>query len=123
MFQCFLFAKPGDADCNYYAFPLTISPVIDAITMKVIRIDSLPIGIDNSPSETKPYKVQPLNEYTPEHQELRTDLKPLNIIQPEGTSFEITATGETGQIIKWQSWSFRVGFNYREGMVLYDVSL
>lgn len=122
MFQCFLFAKPGDADCNYYAFPLTISPVIDALSMKVIRIDQLPTGLDAKVSDTAPYKVQPLNEYTPEHQSLRTDLKPLNIDQPEGPSFDISRVGETGHIIRWQKWEFRVGFNYREGMVLYDVS-
>lgn len=122
MFQCFLFAKPGDADCNYYAFPLAISPVLDSVAMKVIRIDHMPTGTDCSTTETKPYKVQPLNEYTPEHQKLRTDLKPLNIVQPEGTSFAITSLGETGHTVKWQKWSFMVGFNYREGMVLYDVS-
>lgn len=123
MFQCFLFAKPGDDDCNYYAFPLTISPVIDSVEMKVIRIDQLPSGNGaKSLSETAPYKPQPLNEYTPEHHELRTDLKPLIIQQPEGPSFQVSAAGQTGHIVKWQKWSFRVGFNYREGMVLYDVS-
>ena len=54
---------------------------------------------------------------------MRTDLKPLNVVQPEGASFKVTKVGETGEIIEWQKWSFRVGYNQREGPVLYDVSL
>ncbi|MCJ1388004.1 hypothetical protein MMC18_000848 [Xylographa bjoerkii] len=125
MYQCFLYMRDpmnsSDADSNHYALPLAISPVVDAEVFKVIRIDLLPTGDDHTTKETQPYKIQPPNEYTPEHQELRTDLKPLNVIQPEGASFTATKTGETGEIIKWQKWSFRVGFNAREGMVLYDV--
>ena len=26
-----------------------------------------------------------------------------------------------GSLVKWQKWELRVGFNYREGMVLYDI--
>ena len=88
----------------------------------MIRIDLLPTGTDNTISEIKPYKIPPFNEYIPECHELRTDVKPLNVIQPEGASFKVTQAGETGEIIEWQKWRFRVGFNQREGMVLYDVS-
>ena len=114
--------NPSDADSNHYALPLAISPVIDTVEYKVIRIDLLPTGADHTIKETQPYKIQPPNEYTPEHQKLRTDLRPLNVVQPEGASFKVTQAGETGEIIEWQKWSFRVGFNQREGMVLYDVS-
>lgn len=109
-----------EADSNHYALPLPISPVIDSVTMKVVRIDYLPMGKDNTFEELKPWKPKPANEYTPEYQELRTDLKPLNVVQPEGVSFTVTHEG-TSQVIDWQKWSFRVGFNLREGMVLYDV--
>ncbi|KAI4134427.1 MAG: hypothetical protein LQ347_001528 [Umbilicaria vellea] len=125
MFQCFMYMRdpmnPSEADSNHYALPLAISPVVDTEQWKVIRIDFLPTGADNSIKETTPYKVLPPNEYIPEHQELRTDMKPLNVIQPEGASFTATKTGETGELIEWQKWSFRVGFNQREGTVLYDV--
>ena len=114
--------NPSEADSNYYALPLAISPVVDTEKWKVIRIDYLPTGADNSIKETAPYKVVPPNEYIPEHQDLRTDMKPLNVIQPEGASFTATKTGETGELIEWQKWSFRVGFNQREGTVVYDVS-
>ena len=125
MWQCFLYLRdPANAtyaDSNHYAHPLAISPVIDAVELKVIRIDLVPTGADNTIKPTTLYEVQPPNEYTPEHQELRADLKPLNVVQPEGASFRATKTGETGEFIEWQKWTFRVGFNQREGMVLYNV--
>ena len=113
---------PANLDSNHYAFPLAISPVVDTVECKVIRIDTCPTGAS---LETKPSQPAPIprpNEYSSEHQNLRTDLKPLNVVQPEGASFKVTQSGETGQVIEWQKWSFRVGFNQREGMVLYDVS-
>ena len=126
MYQCFLYMRHPDdsshADSNHYALPLAISPVVDTENYTVTRIDFLPTGTDHTVKETEPYKAPPPNEYTPEHQNLRTDLKPLNVIQPEGASFKATKAGETGEVIEWQKWSFRVGFNSREGMVLYDVS-
>ena len=124
IFQTFLYmrdpANPKEADSNHYALPLTISPVISSETMQVIRIDYLPTGKDNIVKEPEPYKPRPANEYIPEAQNLRTDLKPLNVVQPEGASFTVTQQG-TSHVIEWQKWSFRVGFNYREGMVLYNV--
>jgi len=51
---------------------------------------------------------------------LRTDLKPLNIVQPEGTSFTVTEDNGTSTL-EWQKWYMRVGFHHREGMVLHDV--
>lgn len=125
MFQCFLYsrdpAKPDNADSNHYAFPLPISPVLDAKTYEVIRIDTLPTGEGLGVKPIMKAKVHPPREYTPEHQRLRKDLRPLNVVQPEGTSFRATKVGETGQTIDWQKWFFRIGFNAREGMVLYDV--
>ncbi|PSS08945.1 hypothetical protein M430DRAFT_37100 [Amorphotheca resinae ATCC 22711] len=125
MFQCFLYIRDpnnsSEADSNHYAMPLSISPVISAETMKVTRIDILPTGADHTIKEPSPYKVQPPNEYIPEAQTLRTDLKPLNVVQPEGASFQISNFSELGRTVTWQKWSFKVGFNIREGMVLYDV--
>ncbi len=48
---------------------------------------------------------------------VRTDLKPLYITQPEGTSFTLD-----GSELKWQNWTMRLGFNYREGPVIYQLS-
>jgi primary-amine oxidase len=125
MYQCFLYIRDpnnsSELDSNHYALPLNISPVITTADMSVIRIDILPTGVDNTIKEVEPYRVQPPNEYIPEAQKLRTDLKPLNVIQPEGASFNVTHEG-TSSVLEWQKWQFRVGFNQREGMVLYDVS-
>jgi primary-amine oxidase len=81
----------------------------------------MPTGVDNTVKPPPPYKVQPPNEYIPEAQKLRTDLKPLNVIQPEGASFQVAKFSEMGHTISWQKWNFKIGFNLREGMVLYDV--
>ncbi|KAL9098140.1 MAG: hypothetical protein Q9163_006145 [Psora crenata] len=125
MFQAFLYmrdpANPGNVDSNHYAFPLAISPVLDASAMQVVRIDTLPTGQGAETKSTTKAKIQPPSDYIPEHQNLRKDLKPLNVIQPEGASFKALKVGETGEIIEWQKWFFRIGFNQREGMVLYDV--
>ena len=112
--------NPDEADSNHYALPLPISPVINTATMKVIRIDQLPTGRDNTLGELQPWKPKPPNEYVTEYQKLRTDLKRLHVVQPEGASFSVTEQG-TSNVIEWQKWQFRVGFNQREGMVLYDV--
>ena len=60
-----------------------------------------------------------MGEYVPHlvpGQQLRDDLKPLEITQPEGVSFTLD-----GNLLRWQKWSLRVGFNHREGMVLHTV--
>lgn len=127
MFQVFLYMRDpknsSEADSNHYAFPLPISPVIDAENASLVRIDRLPTGLDNKITNLEgPYPVRPANEYIPEAQTLRTDLKPLNVVQPEGASFKVTSAGENASVIEWQKWYFRIGFNQREGMVMYDVS-
>lgn len=47
---------------------------------------------------------------------VRSGLKPLNVVQPEGPSFTVD-----GNHVNWQKWDFRVSFNYREGLVLHDI--
>jgi primary-amine oxidase len=46
----------------------------------------------------------------------RTDLKPIEITQPEGPSFTLD-----GNLVEWQKWSFRIGFTAREGLVLHQL--
>jgi primary-amine oxidase len=47
---------------------------------------------------------------------MRTDLKPLEITQPEGPSFTVE-----GNKITWQKWSMRVSMHPRTGLVLHTV--
>jgi primary-amine oxidase len=44
------------------------------------------------------------------------------VVQPEGASFQILDEQLGGGVVEWQKWRFRVGFNHREGMVLYNVT-
>jgi primary-amine oxidase len=47
----------------------------------------------------------------------RSDLKPIEITQPEGASFSVD-----GHAVSWQKWHLRIGFTAREGLVLHDVA-
>ena len=47
---------------------------------------------------------------------LRTDLRPIEITQPEGPSFTVE-----GNLVKWQRWSLRIGFGPYEGLTLHTV--
>ncbi|OWU81958.1 primary-amine oxidase [Phaeobacter sp. 22II1-1F12B] len=47
----------------------------------------------------------------------RETMKPLNITQPEGASFTMK-----DNVLEWENWSVRVGFNGREGLTLHDIS-
>jgi len=49
---------------------------------------------------------------------LRTDLRPIEITQPEGPSFTLDGTS-----LRWQNWSMRIGFDAREGLTLHQISL
>ena len=48
----------------------------------------------------------------------RTTLKPIEITQPEGPSFTVD-----GNLLRWEGWSLRVGFDLREGLTLHQISL
>jgi len=48
----------------------------------------------------------------------RTSQRPIEISQPEGPSFTVD-----GNLVSWEGWTFRVGFDPREGLVLHQVSI
>ncbi len=52
------------------------------------------------------------------HGPLRTDLRRIDITQPDGPSFTLT-----GHHLTWQNWSMRIGFDAREGLTLHEISL
>jgi primary-amine oxidase len=75
--------------------------------MAVIRVeDHGVVPIPPAPGNYFPEDVGPM----------RTDLKPIEIVQPEGPSFTIN-----GYEVAWQKWHFRVGFTPREGLVLHTL--
>lgn len=47
---------------------------------------------------------------------LRTDLRPVEITQPEGASFTVDSN-----LVQWQKWSLRLGWDPYEGLVLHTV--
>ena len=95
-------AEPTD---NGYARPVDgLIVLTDLLTNEVLRIDDL---------STAPIPPTSGN-YTPESiGQMRTDLKPIEITQPDGPSFTVS-----GHEVHWQKWRFRIGFNTREGLVL-----
>ncbi|PKG24869.1 primary-amine oxidase [Niallia nealsonii] len=104
---CWVRKFPND---NGYAYPLTgIVVYVDLNKMTVHRFEDH--GIREMPPTDANYSPE-----TSDSIKLRTDLKPLEIIQPEGPSFEIE-----GHYIKWQKWHVRFGFTPREGLVLHTV--
>jgi primary-amine oxidase len=114
-------------DSNHYAAPLPFNPTVNADTLELIDIAYAPIFGGDDTRTIKdldgpfPWDQYVRNEYAHHIREAdglasRADLKPLQVIQPEGTSFELT-----GRIMKWQKWQFHIGFNFREGIVINDV--
>jgi primary-amine oxidase len=94
------------AQDNPYARPIAnLHPVLDLRRRKLVRIDDF--GVVPLPPDTTPIRLR---------SDLRRDLKPLDIVQPEGPSFAVD-----GQLVRWQKWQFRIGFDVREGLILHTI--
>ncbi len=102
---CFL---RSDATDNGYVRPIEgLRPVVDLNTMEVVRVEEyghwpLPPGAANYFADRVPNQ--------------RQDIQALEITQPEGPSFEVQ-----GYQVRWQKWSFVIGFNAREGLTLHHL--
>jgi primary-amine oxidase len=98
--------QPSD---NPFAKPLTgLYAIVDLDAMRVLEVHdepSAPLPAGNGRYDAG--AVSPL----------RPDLRPVEISQPEGVSFELR-----GQEVRWQKWSLRVGFNAREGLTIHQVN-
>ena len=110
--------RPGPGE-HVYAKPIEgLIVKFDLDRMQVVDVEDH--GVVPVPTKKANYRADQITDpenvpYFPDG--VRKDLKPLDIAQPEGTSFQVD-----GHQISWQKWSLRVGFNPREGMVLYTVS-
>lgn len=116
-------SRSKNEDSNHYGYPLPIIPVMDTYSKKIVRVDRLATGGKEDGLAYGTHKKNVVDhcspaEYIPEllSQPLRTDVKPLNVIQPDGPSFKAN-----GNLIEWQNWRFRLGFSAREGATLHDV--
>ena len=102
---CWVRSEPGD---NGYARPIeNLVVLIDLNRKEVLRVEDY--GAIPLPPQSGNWGAQ-------YNKETRTDLKPLDVTQSEGPSF-----GIRGHEVSWQKWDVRVGFNPREGLVLYTV--
>lgn len=111
--QCLMYYR-SDEDDSQYSHPLDFCPIVDTEEKKVIFIDI-------------PLIRRPLNRHIPhsnfnvkdimKNTGYRDTVKPISITQPEGVSFKLN-----GRVIEWQNFKFHIGFNYREGIVLSNIT-
>ena len=96
-------------DDNGYARPVEgVLVDVDLATGEIVQFQDL--GVVPLPPERASYYPEDVGP-------LRTDLKPIEITQPEGPSFAID-----GNLVQWQRWQLRVSLNPIEGLVLHDVA-
>ncbi|KAF2624470.1 hypothetical protein BU25DRAFT_347716 [Macroventuria anomochaeta] len=121
--MCWFYLRLTDhPDANYYAYPLDLCAEVSE-DLEVTKVYRLPSSanqqIHNEPGPFDRSKIHP-TEASEFHPNLRpsprTTTKPYQVVQPEGPSFRVD-----GQKVTWEKWTFRVGFNYREGLTLHDI--
>ena len=107
--RCIAFLRE-DATDNGYARPIHgLICHVDVTDQKVILVED---------SGVIPMPPNP-GRFDSAHQErTRTDLKDLEIVQPDGPSFEVD-----GYQVKWQGYEFSVSIHPVHGLVLHQLSL
>jgi primary-amine oxidase len=99
----------GSQDGSPYAHHVTgLHPVVDLNRMTLLELE------DSGEALAGP---DVRGEYLPKliGKPLR-EVKPLQVSQPDGVGFSLE-----GQLLRWQDWQLRLGFNHREGLVLHQV--
>jgi primary-amine oxidase len=105
--RCLSYYRDVPSD-NGYARPVEgVLATVDAARGVVLEVSDL--GVVPLPPERGSYRPE-------DNGPLRTDLRPLEIVQPEGASFSLD-----GNVLSWQRWSMRVSMNPIEGLVLHTV--
>lgn len=85
--------------------------------MKVIDIERIK---PRDSKFTRPTIPKQQHNFLPEfigEENFRKDVKPIIVQQPQGVSFTVK-----GHEIDWQKWNMRISMNYREGLVIHNVS-
>ena len=98
---------------NPYAHHLSgLHPVVDLNAMELLELED---SDDGEGPEKTGQGVR--GEYLPDLLPMRLrEVAPLQVSQPEGVGFTVDGT-----LLSWQNWQLRLGFNYREGLVLHQV--
>jgi primary-amine oxidase len=109
MVRAICWLQEHDTD-NPYARPLYgLVGAVDINALELLRLD------DHAPGTPPP---PPGGDYrNGGGRPYRSDVKPLEITQPDGPGFELDGHG-----IRWQNWDLRIGFHPREGLVLHDIA-
>ena len=107
-----------DEHDNGYARPIEgLVTLVDLDRMDVVEVEDhavVPLPTHDG-NYTAAALTNPLNvPHVPAGP--RSDLRTLEIVQPQGPSFELS-----GHQLTWQKWRLRIGFTPREGLVLHTV--
>ncbi|KAL4862441.1 hypothetical protein BDV12DRAFT_203058 [Aspergillus spectabilis] len=99
---------------NQYAHPLAFTVIADTdsreiLSVDIVCVDGEPIPVPLEEHNYHPTLREPHSTFAP--------LKPIQITQPDGVSFKMK-----GNILLWAGYRMHVGFNFREGIVLSDIS-
>jgi primary-amine oxidase len=106
--RALIYVKHGLEDNQYAHVVDGLSAIVDLNDQEVVAVHD---------DALLPLPQQCANWAASYQERFRTDIKPLEISQPEGPSFTVE-----GNLVRWQKWQFRVGFTPREGLVLHDVA-
>ncbi|OJY50272.1 hypothetical protein [Pseudonocardia sp. 73-21] len=89
----------------------------DEITGEVVEVTDT--GVVPFPTRGGNYEEPWISEpgNVPAFDGVRTDVRPIEITQPEGPSFTVD-----DHAVAWQKWTLRIGFTPREGPVLHQVA-
>lgn len=93
-------------DGNYWAHPIeNLVAVVDLDQKKIVKLEEGAI----IPVPMSPNSIANKND--------KSQIKPLNIVEPEGKNFSIT-----GQTVHWGPWCFHVGLDSRVGLKVSTVT-
>ena len=105
----------NEAGANPYANRVSgLHCVIDVNTMELLRIEDNG-GVDPAERDGR-VRAQAHSRAHPRDLATASRSSRCDITQPEGPSFTVD-----GNLVQWQNWSLRVGFNHREGMTLHQI--
>lgn len=94
-------------DGNYWAHPIeNLVAVVDLEQKKIIKIEEGPVV--PVPLAARSYDGR---------DRVAADVKPLNIVEPEGKNYTIT-----GDTVRWQNWDFHLRLDSRVGPILSTVT-
>ncbi|TDD71259.1 primary-amine oxidase [Jiangella aurantiaca] len=106
--RCLSFLQLDGSD-NVWAHPIDgVVAYVDLITGDVVEL--IDDGIFPLPAERADFELRA------ENRPVRDTQKPIEISQPEGPSFTVD-----GNIVRWENWQFRIGFDQVEGLTLHQI--